>query len=321
MIYCPGKTNIAEALSRLTSMDQKDPSGEEADFVRGFVQERTPMVMTAREVERESEKDPELCSVRYCIQSGDRSQWKLPHYLSVKNELCTIGKLGMRGRRVVIPQSLRREVLRLAHEGYQGIMKMKTQLRTNVWWPKIDFDVEKVCRSCQVVGECCPPEPLQREEPPSGQWQDVAIDVLGPFPFKENQLVVDYYSRFFEVVVMRTTTSQKKNEALMPIFTRYGYPFSLKSVNAPQFVSEEFEAFLTEHGIEHRKSTPHWPQENGEVERQNRTLLKSLKIAEVEGKTWKEELRKFHLADRTTPHSSIGANPAFLMFGTGTTYQ
>ena len=32
VIYHPGETNIADALSRLNSMDQKDPSGEEADF-------------------------------------------------------------------------------------------------------------------------------------------------------------------------------------------------------------------------------------------------------------------------------------------------
>ena len=141
-------------------MVQKDPSGEEADFVRGIVQESTPMAMTAREVGRV-----------YCIQSGDWSQCKMPHYLSVKNELCTIGKLVMRGTRIVIPQSLRSEVLRLAHEGHQGIMKMKTHLRSKVWWPKIDSDAKKVCRSCprcQVVGEFCPPEPMQRVEPPSG---------------------------------------------------------------------------------------------------------------------------------------------------------
>ena len=191
---------------------------------------------------------------------------------------------------------------------------MKTHLRTKVWWPKIDSDAEKVCRSCpgcQVVGEFCPPEPLQRVEPLSGPWQDVAIDVLGPLPSGESLLVVvDYYSRFFEVVVMRSTTSQKMIEALMPIFTRYGYTFSLKSDNAPQF-----EVFLTGHGIEHRKATPLWPQADGDVERQNRTLLKSLKIAEAEGKGRKEELNKFLLAYRTTPHSSTGATPAFLMFG------
>ena len=232
--------------------------------------------MTAREVERVSEKDPELCSVRYYTQSGDWSQCKMPHYLSVKNELCTIGKLDIRGTRIVIPQSLRSEVLRLAHEGHQDIMKMKTHLRTKVWWPKMDSDAEKVCRSCpgcQGVGEFCQPEPMQRVEPPSGPWQDVAIDVCGPLPSGESLLVVvDYYSRFFEVVVLRTTTSQRMIEALMPIFTRYGYPFSLKSDNAPKFLSEEFEVFLIGHGIEDRKSTPLWPKANGELERQNRTL-------------------------------------------------
>ena len=52
----------------------------------------------------------------------------------------------------------------------------------------------------------------------------------------------------------------------------------------------------------------------GEVERQNRTLLKSLKVAHVENKKWKDELNKFVLAYRTTPHSSTGVSPAFMMF-------
>ena len=81
-------------------------------------------------------------------------------------------------------------------------------------------------------------------------------------------------------------------------------------------MSEEFENFLATHGIKHRKSPPLWPQANGEVERQNRNLLKSLKVAEAQGKKWKDELDKFLLAYRTTPHSSTGATPAFLMFGT-----
>lgn len=220
---------------------------------------------------------------------------------------------------MVVPQSLRSEVLRLAHEGHQGVVKMKNRLRTKVWWPKMDRDAEQVCKNChgcQVVGEFLAPEPMQRVEPPSGPWQDVAIDVLVPLPSGENLLaVVDYYSRFFDVVIMRSTTSQKMIEALTPIFTRYGYPFSLKSDNASQFVSEEFESFLVSHGVQHRTSPPLWPQANGEVERQNRTLLKSLKVAEAEGKKWKDELDKFLLAYRTTPHSSTGATPAFMMFG------
>lgn len=106
MIYRPGKTNIADALSRLNSVNQKDCNGEEAAFLRVLAQEGTPVAMTAKEVERESENDPELCSVRCNIRSGDWSQYKMTHYLRVKNELCVLGKLVMRGTRIVILQSL-----------------------------------------------------------------------------------------------------------------------------------------------------------------------------------------------------------------------
>ena len=38
---------------------------------------------------------------------------------------CVLGKLVLRGTRIVVPKALRGEVLRLAHEGHQGIVKMK----------------------------------------------------------------------------------------------------------------------------------------------------------------------------------------------------
>ena len=39
-----------------------------------------------------------------------------------------------------------------------------------------------------------------------------------------------------------------------------------------------------------------------------------LKVAQVEGKRWQDELQKFLLAYRSTPQASKGATPAFLMF-------
>ena len=114
---------------------------------------------------------------------------------------------------------------------------------------------------------------------------------------------------------MRSTTTPKVIMALREIFARFGNPYSLKTDNGPQFVSKEFEEFLRECGIEHRRSPPLWPQANGEVERQNRSLLKTLKIAEVEGKKWTDELPKYLMAYGSTPQASTGATPAFPMFG------
>jgi len=265
----PRKTNVADALSRLNQTNPKDPSSEKEDLVRFVAQGSTPIFLTPREIERESENDPELVSVRQYIHTGDWSQCKMPGYVSVKNELCTIGKLVLLGDRIVIPQSLRRSLVESAHEGHQGIVKTKSRLRTKVWWPKMDADAERMCKSChgcQVVGQYSPIEPMQRTEPPIGAWQDLAADLMGPMPGGESLLVVvDYYSRDYEVVVMRSTTSPKKTAALTEIFARFGYRYSLKADNGPQFDSREFEEFLRECGIEHRRSPPVWPQANGEV--------------------------------------------------------
>ena len=90
---------------------------------------------------------------------------------------------------------------------------------------------------------------------------------------------------------------------------------SLKTDNGRQFVSDEFESYLNECGIEHRTSPPIWPQANGEIERQNRTMLKSMKFAHAQGKDWKIELYKSLLAYRTTPQETTGVSPSKLMIG------
>jgi len=73
--------------------------------------------------------------------------------------------------------------------------------------------------------------------------------------------------------------------------TRITSVTSKRSDNGPQFRSEVFERYLVDNGIEHRKNTPLWLQANGEVERQNKFLLKRIKIAQAEGEEWKNEVR------------------------------
>ncbi len=319
VVYRPGKTNIADSLSRLKAGNCKDISGEEVDFVRLIVDQNMPAAISARDVEIESEKDPELQAVRRYIVQGNWFECKLPSYSAIKDELTVYGNLVLRGNRIVIPAGLRRKVLNLAHEGHQGITKTRLRLRSKVWWPKMGKDAESICKAChgcQVVGPLSPPEPLRRVLPPTGPWQDLAVDLMGPLPNGEHILVlVDYYSRYYEIAVMKSITSNKVIDAILPMLCRHGIPFSIRSDNGRQFVSEEFEEFLRQYGIEHRKSTPLWPKANGEVEIQNKSLGKTLEIAQVEKKNLKEELMKYLLAYRSTPQITTGESPAKLMFG------
>ena len=183
----------------------------------------------------------------------------------------------------------------------------------------MDSDAERICKSChgcQVVGLLNVPEPMKHTEPPSGPWQDVAVYLMRPMPPGESLLVVvNHYSPYYEVVIMHSTTTEKIIDALNSNFVRFGFPHSLKSDNSPQFLSKDFQTFLQESGIEHRTSPPLWPQANGQVERQNRTLLRALKVAQVEEKNWRKELPKFLLTYRSTPQVSTDSTPASLMFG------
>ena len=56
------------------------------------------------------------------------------------------------------------------------------------------------------------------------------------------------------------------------------------------FKGSDFKGYLEKHGIEHRRTTSLWPQANGEIERQNRTILKRLRIAQVD---WRSQMDDF----------------------------
>ena len=138
---------------------------------------------------------------------------------------------------------------------------------------------------------------------------------MGPLPSGDSVLdVVDYYTRYYEIAIMGSTKSDKIVESLEKMFATHGVSLSITSDNGPQIISETVEQYLVDNGVEHRKITPLWPQANGEVERQNRSLLKRMNIAQAEGKDWKKEVQTYLIAYRATPHTTTGVSPAELLF-------
>ena len=183
----------------------------------------------------------------------------------------------------------------------------------------MDSEVEKYCRcchGCQLVAKADPPEPIRSTELPPGPWQDLAIDLMGPLPSGHSILVVvDYYSRYYEVDVLMSTTTDKVISSLERIFSRHRYPVTMKSDNGPQFKCNSFKDFCEAIDVKHIKVTARWAPANGEVERQNRSILKRLQIAQAEKKDWKQALTTYLLAYRSTPHNTTGVSPGELLFG------
>jgi len=143
--HVPSRTNIADALSRLTKIPASDPSMENDGYVRMIALHAVLIALKIKEIERVSAQDSELQAVRSCLIEG---KWDSApkQYLPMRNELTFIGHVILRGTRIVIPQVPRKRVVSLAYEGYQGVVKTKERL---VWsggllWIVMQRDVRSV---------------------------------------------------------------------------------------------------------------------------------------------------------------------------------
>lgn len=320
IVYRPGKSNIADPLSRLCSSEYSsvDYLCEGIDnYINQIIEHSRPIAVPLEDIKKNSSQDTEITKVR---QGLYQHIWDptVNIYKIFETELCFQDDILLRGNRIVIPQKLRTRVLMAAHEGHPGIVCMKQRLRTKVWWPKIDKDAETMvrnCKSCTLVSAPNPPIPMKRRQLPIEPWIDVAMDLLGPLPSGDYLLVVvDYFSRYKEIKITKSITSSDMIKLLKEIFSRLGYPVTITADNGKQFVSQEFRNYLQECGIVLHSTIPYWPQQNGEVERQNRSILKRIKISQIEKKNWKEELLYYLMMYNSTPHSVTGKTPSELFY-------
>ena len=135
---------------------------------------------------------------------------------------------------------------------------------------------------------------------PTKPWEYLAVDYLGPLPSGDHLLViVDYFSCYKEVYFTKSTTTTITIKFLKRLFAIFGFPERVKSDNGTNLVSKEM-MDCEEYGVDPITTPAEWPRANGEVERQNQSLLKRLKIAQLEGKDLEYELIHYLLCYRST---------------------
>lgn len=132
------------------------------------------------EIISETNADEELQSLKsWLAQTKRKLPTNLVSYCHVASEVCqTENGVLLRGTRIIVPNSLRKKTIQLAHQGHQGIMKTKALIRSKVWFPSIDRMVEETFKSCIV----CQTQfaPLKPSKMPDGPWQEVSGDFFAP---------------------------------------------------------------------------------------------------------------------------------------------
>jgi transposase InsO family protein len=146
----------------------------------------------------------------------------------------------------------------------------------------VHFEKDMVCSACQVgkqVGTHHPHKNIMTTDRP---LELLHMDLFGVIAYisiggrKYCLVIVDDYSRFTWVFFLQEKSETQ--ETLKGFLRRAQNEFGLRikkirSDNETEFKNSQIEGFLEDEGIKHEFSSPYTPQQNGVVERKNRTLL------------------------------------------------
>uniref|UniRef100_A0A0P4VQ24 RNA-directed DNA polymerase n=2 Tax=Scylla olivacea TaxID=85551 RepID=A0A0P4VQ24_SCYOL len=290
---------------RAATLDARSPTGDLVlDGIRTAARED---VIYTRLLECVTRGFP---STHDSLDPALRPYWKERHNLYHDDELVLLGP------RIVVPSTLRREVLARLHDSHRGVEATKRRARQTVWWPGINSDITNVvraCKPCQVLQPSQQREPLMTEEVPSRPFECVSADFFST----AGKSFLVYADRLSGWPVVALCGSDTTAFATIAFFRRFfrdlGVPVRLRTDGGPQFTSRDFQDFLRRWGVRHEVSSPHYPQSNGHAEAAVKSV-KQLVMKTAPSGTLTEDFDRGLLELRNTPRQD-GRSPAQVLFG------
>jgi transposase InsO family protein len=148
---------------------------------------------------------------------------------------------------------------------------------TNVY-----FEKDRICKACQAGKQVGVPHSPKSIVTTSSQLELIHMDLFRLVAYvsisgnKYDLVIVDDYSRFTWVffVYDKSEVQGKVKTFIRRAQREFGLPIKkVQSDNGTEFRNTNVEEFLDEEGIKHEFLAPYTPQQNGVVERKNRTLI------------------------------------------------
>ena len=226
-------------------------------------------------------------------------------YWNYKEELTVQDGVLYKGMKVIVPASMRPQMIARAHSSHLGPDACVRRARDVLFWPGMADQIKDQVQNCEVCNDFLArqqKEPLMTHKIPETPWSKVGQDLftLGD----ENYLVtVDYYSDYFEVDLLPDTTAESVVNATKRHFARHGIA-DMVTDNGPQYSSSHFAKFSHEWEFQHTTSSPLHSQSNGKAE----SAVKIAKNLVKKAKRGNKDLQMSLLEWRNTPDSN-GLSP------------
>ena len=230
--------------------------------------------------------------------------------------------------RVVVPKSRRLKVLQMGHSssmaGHFGVKKTHAKISRHFIWPGLWSEVKdyvKTCKGCQLAARQhkskAPLQPLPCVGEP---FQKVAFDLVGPLPrtssgYKYLLTAMCLYTKFPVAIPLKRVDNHTVLEALMDVFSVYGFPEELLTDQGSVFTSHLTQLVCKTFGIVKLQTSPYHPQSDGALERWHACLKGMIKRSGGKLSEWDRQLKFLLFAYRDTPHCVTGFSPFALLYG------
>jgi hypothetical protein len=185
-------------------------------------------------------------------------------------------------------------------------------------------DVRRVTSSCRTCAEVKPnffkhQGTLIKASQP---FERLNLDFKGPLPSASRNkymlTVIDEYSRFPFVFPCRDISASSVITSLQQLFGVFGAPSFIHSDRGSCFMSQELKTWLSSLGVVTSRTTPYNPRGNGQIERFNGTVWKTIQLALKDRglpiTRWEEVLADTLHAIRSLLCTATNATPHERMF-------
>jgi len=138
-------------------------------------------------------------------------------------------------------------------------------------------------------------------------------DIVGPLPVCKDSgnryilTVLDLCTHYPEAIPLKQHTAQDVAQALVNVFSHFGFPQEILSDQRSDFMSALMQIFLNDFGIRQIHASPYHQQTNGACERLNgtmKTMLRSLTVSFPD--SWDTALPWVLFVYREVPVETLG---------------
>ncbi|CAC5406703.1 unnamed protein product [Mytilus coruscus] len=163
------------------------------------------------------------------------------------------------------------------------ILKLKSEIQPNPKWEDISLE-SKQFKTYWAQWDSARKGPTRHPTGPMKQYligsplERVAIDILGPLPETKNKnkyilVITDYFSRWAESYPMPDQEAETVTRIFVGEFiARFGLPRQVHIDQGRQFESHLFQSLCQRFKIDKTRTTALHPQNDGMVDRLNRTI-------------------------------------------------